>query len=155
MKSNSIFNKLSDEELLALCIDREARGEPEDGKVAVGSVVLNRVAWGKRFPVWGKLYGNSIKSVILAPAQFSWTIENPLEPNYLGAVEIAKNFQRALNDPKIGKSLAECLRIATGLLSGEIKRNTVAMYYHEQSIRPKWAKEKTELIRIGNHIFYA
>lgn len=151
----SAFNHLPDDQLLALCIDREARGEPNEGRIAVGSVVLNRAAWGRDHQGWGSLYGRDIHSVILAPAQFSWTIPNRLDPNYLGAVEIAKDFGEALNNPEYGRWLRECWGIARKLLAGILLRNTVALYYHEQSIRPNWAKKKVPLITIGRHVFYA
>ena len=63
----NLFSSLPDDQLMALCIDREARGEPTAGRIAVGSVILNRVAWGQAHEGWGKLYGDSIHTVILAP----------------------------------------------------------------------------------------
>lgn len=50
--------------LLALCIWREARGEPLDAKQAVAWAIRNRVT----NPSW---WGNSWQSVILKPWQFS------------------------------------------------------------------------------------
>ena len=54
---------VGEEELLAAIIYCEAGGEPYEGQLAVGSVVLNRVN-NSRFP-------NSITDVIYAPKQFS------------------------------------------------------------------------------------
>ncbi|MEW6184716.1 MAG: cell wall hydrolase [Thermodesulfobacteriota bacterium] len=150
-----IFQALPEDQLLGLCIDREARGEWEAGRIAVGSVVLNRVAWGKAHPRWGRLYGDSVPSVILAPKQFSWTIANRLDPNYIGAMEIALDFTAALRNPEFGPWLKECYGLAKGLLAGTIQPNTTALYYHEKSIRPAWARKKRPLIEIGRHVFYA
>ena len=58
------YENLSDEQLLALCIWREARGEMNLGKRAVGCVVRNRVAKQS----W---MGHDWQSVILKPYQFS------------------------------------------------------------------------------------
>lgn len=56
---------LTDLELLQLCVYREARGESVDGQRGVAHVVANRV-YGRTH--W---WGNSWRSVILHPFQFS------------------------------------------------------------------------------------
>ena len=149
------FDQLPEDQLLGLCIDRESRGEPTAGRIAVGSVVLNRVAFGKLHKSWGMLYGNDIKSVILAPAQFSWvTPAGSFDENHQGAVEIAKDFKAALKSKEYGQWLYPCYSIAQGLIGGRIPVSTSAMYYHEIHIHPKWAEGKIPLLTIGNHIFY-
>jgi N-acetylmuramoyl-L-alanine amidase len=149
------FSHLADDQLLGLCIDREARGQPEAGRIAVGSVVLNRVQWGKKHKGWGKLYGNTIATVILAPDQFSWTIPNLRDHNYLGALEISKDFDDALVDPIHGDWLEECFRQAQGLISGEIKINTSALYYQVIGTNAPWSRGKTPILTIADHEFYA
>ncbi len=149
----SPFSKLSDEQLLGLTIDREARGESYAGRVAIGSVVLNRVDWGQAHKRWGALYGNSIQSVILALEQFSWTIDDPLDLNHAGAVEIATDFDAALKKPEY-QWLESNLEIAQGLILKTIKRNVSALYYHEVDAHPAWAKGGTPSQIIGKHYFY-
>jgi hypothetical protein len=159
----SQFSHLKDDELLGLNIDREARGEPTAGRIAVGSVVLNRVKFGLDHKAWGRLYGNSIKSVILASpapgnkdAQFSWIIPNQMDPNYTGAIEIAKDFGAALEDSEAGdKCLVDCYDIAQKMLAGEIKTNTSALLYHEIHVHPAWARGRKPMAAIGHHLFYA
>lgn len=58
------YAQLTDTQLLALCIWREARGESNDGKFGVGCVVSNRVKANH-------FYGASWQGVILRPYQFS------------------------------------------------------------------------------------
>lgn len=58
-------NHQSDLDLLARLIHAEARGESYEGKLAVGQVVLNRVA-SSQFP-------NTIQEVIYQPRQFTPT----------------------------------------------------------------------------------
>lgn len=53
----------SDVQLLARAINGEARGEPYEGQVAVGAVILNRVK-DSRFP-------NTIAGVIYQPGAFT------------------------------------------------------------------------------------
>ena len=58
------YNQLSEADLMALCIYREARGEGMMGKRGVGHVILNRVN-ARSF------FGHDVASVILKPYQFS------------------------------------------------------------------------------------
>lgn len=58
------YKELSEADLLALCIWREARGEGLLGKRGVAHVVLNRVS-ARSF------FGHDVNSVILKPWQFS------------------------------------------------------------------------------------
>lgn len=55
---------------LSSVIHHEARGEPFDGKVAVASVVLNRVD-DPRFP-------DTVCEVVKQPKQFSWVGKKPM-----------------------------------------------------------------------------
>lgn len=141
------FNDLAEDRLLALCIWAEARGEGVEGRIAVGSVVLNRVDYGRKHDPWGRRYGDSVHTVILAPYQFSWTMSN--DPQYKRCVGIAQEW-----DERDNPGLDICLDIARGLLSGKTPRNVKGIYYHTLAVKPKWAEKlKVERV-IGNHIFY-
>lgn len=59
----------SDIQLMARAINGEARGEPYEGQVAVGAVILNRVK-DSRFP-------NSISGVIYQPGAFTAVSDGP------------------------------------------------------------------------------
>lgn len=69
-------DRVSDVQLLARAINGEARGEPYEGQVAVGAVILNRVK-DPRFP-------NTIAGVIYQPGAFTAVsdgqINIPLDP---------------------------------------------------------------------------
>ena len=79
--------------LLAALIHCEAGGEPYEGQVAVGAVVMNRVRSSK--------YPNTIRDVIYAPGQFT--------PAMSGKVD------RIL---AAGKTYASCIRAAEDVLAG-------------------------------------
>lgn len=79
--------------LLAAIIQCEAEGEPYEGKIAVGNVVMNRVK-STRFP-------NTITGVIYQKNQFS--------PATSG--RLADRLERGVND--------ECIRAATEVLNGK------------------------------------
>lgn len=83
-------------QLLARAINGEARGEPYEGQVAVGAVILNRVKSSK-FP-------NTIAGVVYQPGAFTAVsdgqINVPIDPNS----SVVKAAQDALNgwDPTGG-----------------------------------------------------
>lgn len=83
-----------DRALLAAIIFCEAGGEPYEGKVAVGAVIMNRVRSG-RFP-------NTISGVIYQRGQFG-----PVVTGKLGRVIAA------------GKTTSACYKAADAALSGE------------------------------------
>lgn len=109
--------------LLAKLIHSEARGEPYTGQVAVGAVVLNRVA-DAGFP-------NTLQGVIYQPWAFTALHDGQfnLEPNS-SAYQAA---QDALNgwDPTYG-----CL-----------------YYYNPVTATSSWIYSRQTITVIGNHVF--
>lgn len=108
-----IFEKLDDSKLMGLCIEREAGGEIYEGKVAVGTVILERVDHRK----WD---GNSIHEVILKPWQFTWTMPQDDEDYYNRSVKIASHYDTEL---KKGGILYECYTLARLMIAGEVPRD--------------------------------
>ena len=117
---------VDDEYLLATIIFCEAGNQSYEGKVAVGNVVLNRVASGK-FP-------NTIKDVIYASGQF--------EPVSTGW------FDRELTKGTVNES---CLQAARDALNGV---NIVGgrLYFHVPNQAEK--NGETDGYILGGHIFY-
>ena len=113
----------SDLYLLAKLIYSEARGEPYVGQVAVGAVVLNRVA-NPNFP-------NTLEGVIYQPWAFTALHDGQfeLEPEST-AYQAA---QDALNgwDPTYG-----CI-----------------YYYNPKTATSSWIFSRTTVVTIGNHVF--
>ena len=109
--------------LLAKLIHSEARGEPYEGQVAVGAVVLNRVD-DAGFP-------NTLQGVIYQPWAFTALHDGQfnLEPNST-AYQAA---QDALNgwDPTYG-----CL-----------------YYYNPVTATSSWIFSRTTIVTIGRHVF--
>lgn len=113
----------SDLYLLAKCVYAEARGEPYVGKVAVASVILNRVK-SSQFP-------NTIAGVIYQPYAFTAVSDGQinLEPD-----KSAYNAARdAMNgwDPTYG-----CL-----------------FYYNPAKTTSKWIYSRQVVTTIGDHVF--
>ncbi len=76
--------------LLAALIQAEGGGQPYDGQVAIGAVVMNRVKSGR--------YPNSIAEVIYAPGQFG-VVRNGSIARYLGSAKAScmQAAQEAIN----------------------------------------------------------
>ena len=113
----------------------EARGESLTGQVAVAEVILNRVD-SKRYP-------NSICGVVKQGqqrrngCQFSYNCDG--KKNIIGNKKV---FER------LG-------RLAWIMMQGKPRTVTDrALYYHNTSVSPRWAKKFVRTARIGDHIFY-
>ncbi|HDH01102.1 MAG TPA: cell wall hydrolase [Nitrospirae bacterium] len=138
-----IFKSLGDKELFTLCLFGEARGESIDGKIAVASVIINRL---KR-QSW---FGKSLKEVILKPYQFSCFLEK--DPNRKVLEKIADEFREHLTE---NIALRECYWVAEGVLDEWLTSNVgKATHYHTKQVDPKWDNEMKLITIIGNHEFY-
>lgn len=129
---------MTDVDTLARTIWGEARGEPENGRIAVGCVIRNRV----NSPVtW---WGTDYRSVCRKPWQFSCWNEN--DPNR------AKLDAVTMDD----WAFDECAGIAAGIIDGTIPDITDgATHYYATTMkeRPKWAANMHVTARIGGHVF--
>ena len=87
---------ISDVQLMARAINGEARGEPYEGQVAVGAVILNRVK-DSRFP-------NSISGVIYQPGAFTAVSDGQINASISEGSTVYKAAQDAMNgwDPTGG-----------------------------------------------------
>jgi N-acetylmuramoyl-L-alanine amidase len=142
------FGHLTDVQLMALTIYGEARGEKYEGKVAVGSVILERVEHRD----WD---GKTIHEVCLMPYQFSCFL--PGDKNFKALKLIADDWD---NKIKQSQPLRECLNITGLLLSQSINRTPEIAKYHATQYKTincnaPWAKKMKLVVTIGNHEFYA
>jgi len=123
---------------LALNIYHEARGEPIAGQYAVAEVTMNRVS-SERYPnticevVYEKRWDSIRKRYVGA---FSWTEITPEREADLQAWQQAKNIAAEYFNNE-----------ATPRVHG-------AIFYHARYIKPSWSHKRTEVARIGQHIFY-
>ncbi len=123
---------------LARNIYHEARGEPITGQYAVAEVTMNRVA-SRRFPdsVCDVVYEKRLDTVRnRLVGAFSWTefesLEEPRGIQWERAKKAAATIYDKQHEPAI----------------------PAALFYHADSIEPRWAKQKNRVAKIGRHIFY-
>jgi len=138
--TQTILNQQQSEELRCLTknIYHEARGEPDEGKYAVASVTLNRVA--------SKHYPGTICKVVY---QKRWDY---LRKRYVGAFSWTELDELVSTDSESWKKAA---RIAKEVYHNPEAQNLKqALFYHARHIRPSWARKKTSVAKIGRHIFY-
>lgn len=149
-----------DVECLARNIFYEAGSEPEEGKVAVGMVTINRVKDGRfagsicsvvnqrtmvvrEYEVkTAKVSNQRTRMVTHIPVcQFSWACGATKKP-------------RSSDD-----RWEESQQVAEALVAGEYPeyqdKYSDALYFHATSVRPGWAKQKSRVNKIGGHIFYS
>lgn len=115
----------SDIQLMARAINGEARGEPYEGQVAVGAVILNRVK-DSRFP-------NSISGVIYQPGAFTAVSDGQINAAISEGSTVYKAAQDAMNgwDPTGG-----CV-----------------YYFNPATATNKWIWSRPLIKTIGKHRF--
>lgn len=121
--SNS--SNTSDVQLLARAINGEARGEPYEGQVAVGAVILNRVKSSK-FP-------NTISGVIYEPGAFTAVADGQINVPISEDSTVVKAARDALNgwDPTGG----------------------AIYYFNPNTATNKWIWSRPLIKTIGKHRF--
>ena len=110
-------------ELLARVINGEARGEPYEGQVAVGAVVLNRVDHPS-FP-------NSISGVVYQQGAFTAVDDGQIN----------------------AQMYASSRRAARDALNGWDPTNGAIYYYNPRTATNKWIRTREVVCTIGQHVF--
>ena len=160
-----------DENCLARNIFYEAGNEPEEGKVAVGMVTINRVKDGR--------FANTICGVVNQRTVFVRYKEvsktEMVAKGFFGRPEPVVKKELVVTSVPICQFSWACAfvrvpkvtderwedskRIARSLLNQEYPQWEAkyenAMYFHATNIRPVWAHQKQVVNRIGGHYFYA
>lgn len=118
-------SRISDEQLLARAINGEARGEPYEGQVAVGAVILNRVK-NSHFP-------KTIAGVIYQPGAFTAVSD--------GQIYVPIN-------PK-----STVVKAARDALAGWDPTEGCLYYWNPATATSKWIWSRKVLYKVGRHWF--
>ncbi len=123
--SYAASSSTSDLQLMARAINGEARGEPYEGQVAVGAVILNRVK-SSQFP-------NTIAGVIYQSGAFTAVADGQINVPIEEGSSVYKAAKDAMNgwDPTGG-----CI-----------------YYFNPDTATNKWIWSRPQVKTIGKHIF--
>lgn len=115
----------SDIQLMARAINGEARGEPYEGQVAIGAVILNRVKHAS-FP-------NTIAGVIYQSGAFTAVADGQINQSIASGSTVVKAARDAMNgwDPSGG----------------------AIYYFNPNTATNKWIWSRKQIKTIGQHIF--
>ncbi len=115
----------SDIQLMARAINGEARGEPYEGQVAIGAVILNRVKHAS-FP-------NTIAGVIYQSGAFTAVADGQINQPIASGSTVVKAARDAMNgwDPSGG----------------------AIYYFNPNTATNKWIWSRKQIKTIGQHIF--
>lgn len=113
----------ADVNLLARIINGEARGEPYEGQVAVGAVVLNRVKHSS-FP-------NTIAGVIYQDGAFTAIDDGQINANMYQS----------------------CYKAARDALNGWDPTSGAIYYYNPRTATNTWIRSRPVIKTIGKHLF--
>jgi N-acetylmuramoyl-L-alanine amidase len=130
-----------DAKLLALTIWGEARGEGQQGMLAVGHVIENRMNSDR--------FGGSVADVVWKPKAFScW---NPSDPNREKMREIAALPKDSVEYQALEAGEAHRSPNPRGQHQRPDRWRSVLSHHR---IKPFWADPSKAIARVANHIFY-
>ena len=119
----AVSSSNNDINLLAKIISAEARGEPYNGQVAVGAVIMNRIKHPS-FP-------NTLSGVIYQPGAFTAIVDGQIH------APIVDSAYRAARDA----------------LNGVDPTRGAIYYYNPATAVNQWIRSRPILVRIGKHVF--
>lgn len=123
--SYAATSRTSDVQLMARAINGEARGEPYEGQVAVGAVILNRVK-NSKFP-------NTIAGVIYQAGAFTAVADGQINQ----PIEEGSTVYKAAQDAQ----------------NGWDPTNGCIYYFNPQTATNKWIWSRPLVKTIGKHRF--
>jgi len=119
------------QEIVAITILAEARGEGKSGMYAVACVISQRAKERKK----------SAAQVCLQPWQFScWNKNDPQRPH------LKKLLRHEL--------APYAMMLAKNIDNVDCKFVQYANHYHTKRVKPYWSKGKRPVATIGNHLFF-
>jgi len=128
---------------LALNVYHEARDQPFIGQVAVAQVVMNRV-YDDRYP-------DTVCEVVKQGPTYSWKPDFPVRHRCQFSWYCDGKSDKVHNE----EAWQQAVMIAHGVYYGNLDDFVEgATHYHASYVLPEWAETKTQVVQIGEHIFY-
>ena len=135
-----------DEDVLALTLWGESRGESNKGRIAVACVIRNRA----ESKSW---FGDGISGVCLKHWQFSCWIHQGGKANCAQLIAMANKSHTARLKTS---GYRACYQIAQDIC-GDVVQDQVKKanhYYVDGSRKPRWAAGQTPVLQVGHHLFF-
>jgi spore germination cell wall hydrolase CwlJ-like protein len=136
--------KLADSERLCLseAIYHEARGESDQGQLAVANVIINR-AMNKNYPstICGVVFQNADRGLYKCQFTFACDGKSDMGTEKRAWQHSVKMAAVAFHEFQLGDR------------PGVVPNST--LYYHTASVYPSWSRSFRRVASIGAHIFYA
>jgi spore germination cell wall hydrolase CwlJ-like protein len=134
---------VSSEELcLAQAIYHEARGESEQGQLAVANIIINRVL-SKKYPstVCGVVFQKADNGRYRCQFTFACDGRSDMGTEHRAWAKAAHLADLVYREFQLGQR------------PGVVPSN--ALYYHTTAVSPKWSNTMHRVAAIGAHVFYA
>ncbi len=128
--TNTSGNLSRDMHCLASAIYFESRGEPLDGQLAVGTVIVNRAE--------SRVFPSDYCGVVTQRSQFSFVKG--------GRIPKARTSTAAWRKAKALAKIAH-----EGIWESAAANS---LYFHATYVKPRWARKKTARAQISTHVFY-
>jgi spore germination cell wall hydrolase CwlJ-like protein len=136
--------ELANDEMLCLtqAIYHEARGETENGQMAVANVIVNR-AMSRKFPstICGVVFQNADQGKFRCQFTFACDGRSDMGTERRAWNRASHLAEVAFREFQHGKR-------------PEIVPNST-LYYHTTAVRPNWSNTFNRVAAIGSHVFYA
>lgn len=143
-KPTAVKVELANEEMLCLtqAIYHEARGESQNGQMAVANVIVNR-AMSRKFPstICGVVFQNADKGRYKCQFTFACDGRSDMGSERGAWNRSARLAEIAFREFQQGKR-PDIVPDAT-------------LYYHTTAVRPNWSYTFNRVAAIGSHVFYA
>jgi spore germination cell wall hydrolase CwlJ-like protein len=160
-----------DVECMARNIFYEASGEPTEGKIAVGVVTLNRTQDGR----FGKTVCDVVKARTVVVKHKEIKRTEVVRTGFFGRPEMVEKREVVAtavpvcqfswtcggytrtpksNDERWIESQAIAQKLADGGYPEYQAKYANALFFHNTSVRPIWARTKQLVTRTGQHFFY-
>ena len=126
----------------------EAKGQPKAGQIAVSLVVMNRVK-DSRFP-------NTICEVVYqGPTSKWWKEEHDKDVPIRNKCQFSWFCDGKSDEIRDVYAYSGLYLLATRVIDGRYDGMLEgSTHYHATYVNPYWAKTKTYIAQIGDHIFY-
>jgi len=150
-KLGARMDRAAQRRCLAIALYHEARGEIEEGQVAVAATILNRVA--------SRAYPSSICAVVFqgsrrrSGCQFSFACDHhALAPRKRAVFARMERLAARILDTVDSSGVVRAGRF--GPIARTLRRFAMVTHYHRFDVHPCWSRRLVRVAQSGAHVFF-